>query len=1161
MVTWTNDQQNAIEARGSNILVSAAAGSGKTAVLVERAVRLITDEAVSTDADRLLVVTFTNAAAAEMKARLSQSLADIIREHPNNTNALRQLSLLPNAKICTIDSFCMNLVRENFFELDIAQDFTVLDASQQQLIEQNAIESIVERLYDEENHRFKELMELLSSPKNDADLIRAVKRIDNFLSAQPFPFDWLEEMSLAYQPSVPFSESTICHELCQEVLRRLTYCECLMNDTEGNFDKNDEMYPAYGALLAEDREVIRLLKAAANKSWNTLLETIGKVSFSRMPRAPRGYASAQKDVLMANRAVYKDIVLKELAELICVSEEDIQTDNERLYPLFQELIALVREYSDAMLSIKKEMNAYSFSDIEHFAIELLLQKDANGNIVRTPLAESLSADFDYILVDEYQDTNALQDLLFRMLSDGSNRFMVGDVKQSIYRFRLAMPQIFTEKKERYTPYAENSREKRQKIILDKNFRSRKEICEFTNFLFSLLMSRDVGELEYGTEELLNNGTSYPPTEIPSAQLRLVQTPEGEDKDEYEARLMAAEIVRKINNKEPIKEGEGTRALRYGDIAVLFRSSKSKMPVYAKVFAQYGIPTVSNNRVNLFDNNEVAILVSLLRVIDNPIQDVPLLATLMSVFYGYTADEIAYARVHNKTPNLYGAVCADRERFTGFLTDLKKYRQYAASMNVESFIRQILSETSYLSVIAAMGNHEQRRLNVMKLVELAKRFDKGENVGLTAFIRYIDAVTEAKLEVESADITAAGDDCVTLMSIHKSKGLEYPVVMLAGAAGKYNYDDLKAAILLNNALGIGLKVNNEELLYRYNSIQYAAIRNRNKYELMSENLRVLYVAVTRAKEQFIAFASYKDVEGHIRNVAQKIVGNTIPSYAVKNVQCDGDLLLLCAFLHQDGVLLRKLTDKTIMPLPSSFAFDIQISDSLNETEKPVLVTVEADSKLVKAIEDKLSFTYQRGALSGFVAKRTASSLDEKEQSYRFFAQSKPAFMTGDTMTGAERGTAMHRFMEHFDIARAKADLDSEVTALTEAGLLSERQAASLNREKLHAFFDSTLAARMLQADTLYREMKISSFMPLNELEDTEFTEPVLVQGIADCVFEENGALVLVDYKTDNVHTEEELLALYQRQIAFYRNAVAKTLGKPVKEAMLYSFALSKPCIYK
>ena len=1160
---WTTEQQQAIDARGSNILVSAAAGSGKTAVLVERAVRLITDEVNGTDADRLLVVTFTNAAAAEMKSRLSQSLADIIRRHPNNTNALRQLSLLPNAKICTIDSFCMNLVRENFFELDIAQDFNVLDGSQQQLIEQSAIDGIVETLYRDNNPRFKELVELLSTPKNDDDLIRAVKRIDNYLSAQPFPSDWLEEMAEAYNPAIPFDSTAVCSELKSEAVRLINYCKQLVDDTYSVLDSEDEMFSAYTALLNADGEVFIKLQQDAEKGWDSLQNALVTLRFDRLPTAPRGYSSKMKDELTARRDIYKKVATKELVPLVTITEDDIRTDNERLYPLFRELIEIVRQYNDTMLSIKREMNAYSFADIEHFAVNLLFEKDENGAIVRTKLAESIADNFDYILVDEYQDTNALQDMMFRMLSNGRNRFMVGDVKQSIYRFRLAMPQIFTAKKDCYCRYDENSGEARQQIILAKNFRSRTGICDFTNYLFSLLMSREVGELEYNEDEYLNPGASYPPTDIPAAQLRLVETPEGEDKDEYEAHRMAAEIRRKIRHGEQIRDGKISRELRYGDIAVLFRSSKNKMPVYAKVFAEYGIPTVSNNRVNLFDNNEVSVLVSLLRVIDNPIQDVPLLATLMSVFYGYTADDIAYARVNFKGGNLYSSVCADSGRFQHFLTDLEKYRKYAASMTVESFIRQILGDTSYLSVISAMGNYEQRRLNVMKLIELAKRFDNGDSVGLTAFIRYIDAVIESKLEVESADISTVGDNCVTLMSVHKSKGLEYPVIFLAGASGKYNYDDLRAAVLLNNYLGVGLKVNNEKLMYRYNSIQYTAIRNRNKYELMSENLRVLYVAVTRAKEQFIAYASYKSIPSQVEAAAKKLSGGAIPSYSVKNTLCDGDLLLMCALLHPDGAELRKMAEKAINPLAADFSFDIRIvgDSDTSEAEESVLSGAEADDQLVCAIEEKLSFAYERGALAGYAAKRTASSLDEAEQDYRFFAKSKPSFITGDRLTGAERGTAMHTFMQYSNFADAKVNLEGEIERLTSDGLLTEQQAASLHREKLAEFFDSALCSRILNADAIHREMKIASFIPLNEIEDTAYAEPVLVQGIADCVLEENGALVLIDYKTDSVDTEEELLSLYRNQISFYKTAVAKTLGMPVKTSMLYSFALSKPCEYK
>ncbi|MBQ9229425.1 MAG: helicase-exonuclease AddAB subunit AddA [Eubacterium sp.] len=1161
MTKWTTEQQNAIDARGSNILVSAAAGSGKTAVLVERAVRLITDEVNGTDIDRLLIVTFTNAAAAEMKARLSKSLSQIIREHPNNTNALRQLSLLPNARIGTIDSFCMNLVRENFFKLNLAQDFTILDNSQEQLIEQTAIDGIAEELYQENRQEFKELVELLSTTKNDDDLIKTVKRVYHYLSAQPFPFDWLEEVASVYDPSVSFETSPVYAALMEEIARQLDYCRRLIADARAVLTPDDEMFSAYHAMLSEDEQALSAIETAVPKGWNSLLRAIETTSFLRAPSSPRGYVSDQKEVVTANRELYKDVVKKDMTALVAISAEDIQADNERLYPLFQELIAIIRLYSDRMMAMKREMNAYSFSDIEHFAIELLLEKDGHGEIVRTPLAESLAADFDYIMVDEYQDTNALQDLLFKMLSDGTNRFMVGDVKQSIYRFRLAMPQIFTDKKNRYAPYQPDSRALSQKIILDKNFRSREGICSLTNFLFSNLMSEAVGGLQYTEEEYLNPQASYPETAVPSAQLKLIDLPADCDPDEYEATLLAAEIVKKIERKEQIKDGDGTRDICYGDMAVLFRSSKNRMPLYAKIFAQYGIPTVSNNRINLFENNEVAILVSLLRVIDNPVQDVPLLATLMSPFYGYTPDDIAAARVAFKAPNLYSSVAADQERFSAFTADLEKYRKYAASMSVECLLRQILGDTSYLSVIAAMGNYEQRRLNVMKLIELAKRFDAGESIGLTAFVRYLDAVIESKLEVESADISSAGDNCVTLMSVHKSKGLEYPIIFLAGSAHRYNMDDLHAPVLLNSKLGVGLKINDEALLYRYNSVQYTCMRCLNHYELMNENLRVLYVAVTRAKEQFIAYAAYKNLEGHIDKLSKKIIDGTVAPYTVKGISNDGDLLLLCALLHPDGRELRRCCSKRVLPQSVDFPLDIQlISDSV-ATEEPLVINAAPDPDLVEAIRHKLSFTYQKAALSGFAAKRTASSLDETEQSYRFFATSKPAFMTGDTMTGAEKGTAMHQFMQHCDFKAAAVDIETEINRLKEHGFLSEKQSDALNREKLQAFFCGELARRIRQADRVYREFKVASFVPVNELEPTEETEPVLVQGIADCVFEENGVLILVDYKTDVVSKEEELLSLYRKQVSFYRSAVAKTLQMPVKEAMLYSFSLSKPCVYK
>ena len=1162
MPRWTDAQNSAINAKNSNILVSAAAGSGKTAVLVERVVRLITDEINPVDADRLLVVTFTNAAAAEMKSRISKSLSDIIRKQPNNSNAIRQLTLLPNAKICTIDSFCINLVREYFFKLGIAQDFKILEASQEQLIQQNTIENIIESLYEEDSEEFKKLVELLSTAKNDSELINTVKKISNYITSQPFPEEWLERSAELYSPDIEFDKSDIKACIVEDIRYQLDYAKELISSSRDSLCEVDEMFEAYSALLDNDLDVINSIYSKLDNPWNELKQAVECLSFEKAPRSPKGYDSESKRIVFANRDIYKKIVSSNLPSVLCATSEEIDLDNAYLYPVFKSLIELINRYNSELQEAKNELNSYSFSDIEHFAIKLLFYKDENGDIKKTDLAREYEDNFYEILVDEYQDTNTAQDTLFEMLSNGKNRFMVGDVKQSIYRFRLAMPQIFTDKKNAYTPYSENSAEVNQKIILDMNFRSRDGICAFTNFLFSKIMSKKVGELDYTNEEYLNAGAEYNQSDVPCVSLNLVETPKGENADEFEARQVAGFILDKIKAGETVKDGDSVRRLEFKDFAVLFRSPKNRLHIFSKVFSEFGIPVISNNKVNLFENNEVSVLLSFLRIIDNPVQDIPLLAVLFSVFYGYTADEIAKARAEFKSGSLYSAIANDRSTFGKLLDDLERFKGYAASMSVESFIRQLLSETSYLSIISAMDNQEQRKENVMKLVELTKGFDRGESVGLTAFIRYVDAVIESGANIESADVTGVGENCVSLMSIHKSKGLEFPVVILAGASHRYNNDDLYASVLLNERYGVGLKVNNEAGLYRYNSAQYNCVKNVNTYASMSENLRVLYVAVTRAKEQFAAFCSFSDVATHVNNVSAKLSGRKIPSAAVKSITNDADLILLSCLLHSDAGKLRALCENSVSAeADSGFALAVSIIDKDRFAAETQEINVPANAETVKAIEDKLAFNYDRSSLSAFSSKRTASSLDDKEQSFKYFASSRPAFLYGDKLTSAQKGTAMHEFMQHCNYESARDDLEAEIKRLTEYSFITQKQADSLDRKKLSDFFGSDFAKRMFNSDALYRELKVSAFVPVNELEDTEFTDGVLVQGIADCVFEENGELVLVDYKTDYVSDEQELLNLYKNQLAFYKRAVSKTLSKPVKEAMLYSFSLSKPCVYK
>lgn len=1164
MPEWTKAQNNAINADGSNILVSAAAGSGKTAVLVERVKRLITDESLGVNIDDLLVVTFTNAAAAEMKSRISRSLDELISKEPNNTNLLRQMSLLPNAKICTIDSFCINLVREYFFKLDIAQDFRILEDTQKALIEESVIEEIINGMYESKNEDFKALVEMFSTTKSDSDLIKSVKRLDNFITAQPFPFEWLNEVSELYNPEIGIDSSMLKEYAVSELSYILDYFRDSIGYAQSVLYPEDELFEKYGAALENDRAELIRLENVLDKSWDEIRDVLLNLKFSSTPYK-RNYESDVKNIVAETRKLYcgkNSIINSELIPLFSASSGEIQEDNEVLYPVLKQLISLVREYHEKCFEAKKELNAYTFSDIEHFAIELLFKRNEDGSIIRTDIAEEYRNNFYEILVDEYQDTNTAQDTLFEMLSNGHNLFMVGDVKQSIYRFRLAMPQIFNAKKDSFSHYDKESASVNQKIILDRNFRSAKEICDYSNYLFSMLMTKRVGELDYNEEEYLYANKTPENNGVPHVELNLVQVPDGENADEYEALQIAKKIYDKVSSRELIRDGETEREIRYGDFAILLRSTKNRIDIYSKALSSFGIPVKADNRTNLFDNNEVSILLSLLRVVDNPTLDIPLVATLMSVFYGYTADEIARARVNYKANNIYSSISRDTETFSAFLSDLERYRGYAASMSVESFIRQVISDSSFLSVISAMGNYEQRQLNVMKLISLAKSFDSGESVGLTAFIRYIDRVIENNVSLESAEVAGFNDDCVQIMSIHKSKGLEFPVCILAGTAHRYNNDDLKSLILLNDSYGVGLKLINEEHLYRYNSLQYTAIKNMLSVASMSENLRVLYVAITRAENQFMAFASYPDVAKRVNSLSAKITGGSINPYVVKKATCDADLLILPALLHPCGKPLRELCENDVKFLPdekSVFSVGI-LSDNVSAGEETV-TTVPYSEKLVKEIEEKLSFKYEGAELSGYSAKRNASSLDENEQGFKFFAKKVPSFISGDTLTGAELGTAMHSFMQYFSYENAAADLENEIQRLEACGRLTELQAKALNRDKLNAFLNNDISARMFNSDKLYREYKISSFVPLCELENTESREPVFVQGIADAVFEESDGLVLVDYKTDVTDTEEELLAMYKNQIAFYKSAVEKSLGKPVKEAMLYSFNLKKCCVYK
>lgn len=1162
MPQWTKAQNDAITAKGRNILVSAAAGSGKTAVLVERVKQMITDKDNPVDIDKLLIVTFTNAAAAEMRYRISKSLNICIKENPEEQFFRKQLSLLPNAKICTIDAFCSNLVKEHFYDLSISQDFSLFDESELQLLEDTIISEVLDDLFERGDSAFISLFESFTTPSNAKPIVNAVKKILRFIYAQPFPYVWLDRAIDKYNPDVPFSQS-IWYSYIQNQLDCLFDLGIsLVQENISLIDFEDtKLNEKFLSLFEDDLTEFTRFKNAFENSWDTLVNE-RECSFSRMPPTSK-IDSETAGQIKANREIYKKLLKDEIPVFFICDEHSYAEDMKILTNQLTALRNLVKEVDARLMIEKRECNKYSFSDIEHFAIKLLFDIDTNGNIIKTNLADDLSNEFYEILVDEYQDTNEAQDLLFAYLSNGKNLFTVGDIKQSIYRFRLAMPHIFNERKKRYALYNPDDSEKSSKIILDKNFRSRKDICSYVNFIFSNLMSEQLGELEYNAEEYLNCGAKYNESTIPSAQIKILDGVKGDDTDKKEAAYIAKTIIEKVNSGELVRDGDNYRPIRYGDFAILMRSLKSHINAYSEILTKFGIPVVCDNATNLFENNEIKMILSLLRSIDNPMQDIPLLAAMMSPFYGFTADELAEIKVNSSGRSLYASVYNSKsKKVRAFIDDLGRLRKISVTMSLAGFIRYVVEEKGLIAHINAMGNAEQRYQNILKLITFAQSFDSGINVGLTAFIRYIDKIISSDKSIESASLATGSENAVTIMSVHHSKGLEFPVCIFAGTNRQYNKADLTDSLLLNTNFGLGIKCHNEEQLYQYKSIPYAVIKNKNTAELMSENLRVLYVALTRAKEQFITFITCDNLESKLKRLSANIIHNEISPYLGRKINCDADFFLMCSLFHKHGNVLREYIEKAIKPKSGDFDLSIDIIDEIEMNEKHIEIqTAQPSEEIIKAVNEKLQFSYSRKTLENLSAKLTASALDSVDKGFAYITSSKPAFMNKNGLTPAQRGTAMHSFMQYCIYEKAKSDLTSEIDRLTAHGFITKEQADVLDKKKLSAFFTSDFADRMFHADKIYREIKVSSFIKANEIYDTDFDDNVLVQGIADCVFEENGELVLLDYKTDRVNSSEELLDRYKKQIQFYRSAVSKTLKKPVKEAALYSFCLQKVCYYK
>lgn len=1160
MPEWTSEQKKAIESRDGTILVSAAAGSGKTAVLVERVIRRLSDEGKPCPADRLLIVTFTRSATHEMRERIYRALSDKLAENPGSSYLRRQLSLLPFAKISTIDSFCSELVKDNFHALSISPDCKLLEGAELKIMQNDALTETLNELYSEKSPEFTALADLLVNGSDDSMLGELIKTLYDKSTAFTLPDEWLDSLIYDYSDSRPLKEGRWGRLILDELCMATEYYGNIADKMLSKAAEDEVVLEKYGPCVRNIKSLLEELgKTAREKDWDEVCAAFASVKLPNLGRLPKGYESEQADYIKAKKKNVAD-GLGSVGKLLCASESENDEDMKRLKPIAEKLIYSVKLYGAKLDEIKHRADGMDFADITHYALKLLVNFE-DGKPVKTKLAEELSSQYEEILVDEYQDVNEIQNMLFTAVSrNGENLFTVGDVKQSIYRFRQAMPEIFLKKRNALEDYVDGNYP--AKITLDRNFRSREKVTENINFVFRRLMSEETGGVDYGESEALIAAAKYPECDFSGAELHLLHS-DGLITRADEAAYVAEFIEKSVGKIQVTQKGE-MRPASYRDFCILMRSvSNGKAQTYAQALAERNIPVYVSESTGFFAAPEVSCAINLMRVTDNPIQDIPLLAVMMSPMFGFTADELAKMRIADRKAPLYHCVVgyakSGDEKSRDFLEKLDRLRMLSLTLPCAEFLREAYEETGYRAIVAAMKNSESRISNLNVLTDFAEKYESSGRRGLSGFIRFIDKIQKQNGDLESASEASEDADVVRIMTIHKSKGLEFPVCIVADLSAQFSKNTNPFAF--NPDYGICFDVKDNKLKHRYSTVGKKAIDLAENNASISEEMRILYVALTRAKEKLVCVTRCTNPEKKLSELVSGIEpGKPLPSYLIRTRNSMAEWVWLAFMSHPDAHALRRLAgadDKIVVS--SAERLDVicaepterEAAESQNETVK-----CEENSGLADIIKERLAYEYPYAELSGIAAKSAPSDFEADAFSTKYFAAAKPRFLSKSGMSPANRGTATHKFMEFFDYSEPDFDVEKQAERMVTENRLTEEEKAALEIPKLERFFGCELAERIKRSDMLLREEKVTVGIPAAELYDglsaESGGETVVVQGYVDCAFLEDGELVIVDYKTDRVSSAVELREKYAAQLKLYERALAECTGIKVRETLIYSF---------
>ena len=1208
-MTWTFDQQKVIDLRNRNILVSAAAGSGKTAVLVERIIKIITDKKHPVDIDRLLIVTFTNAAAAEMRERIGAAIERALEENEADEHLQRQLTLIHNAQITTIDSFCLYVVRNHFYEIDMEPNFRIGDEGELKLLREDVIKAVLEAHYEEPDEAFSDFIEGYASGRSDDAAIDMILGLYNFSRSYPWPKQWLTDCKKCYEvKSVAELEEAVWMQPAIKNMRQLLKDIC--KSVEGALElASDADGPnMYCAALESDLELFEGL--AELDTFAKLYHGLKDISYAKLASS-RGYAGSPEKLeqVKAIRDDAKAVVKKLVTQYCFMPPEQMVEQLQKTAPMAETLVALTEEFAEAYAAAKKKKNLVDFHDVEHFALEILVDEET-GQAKKT--AEEFRDTFAEIMIDEYQDSNNVQEAILtsisRMERGENNIFMVGDVKQSIYRFRLARPELFMEKYDSYP--TENG--DTQKIDLHQNFRSRNEVLETSNDIFYRIMGKDLGNVVYDDMAALYPGAKYPEVGNAKAEIllldsndELLEDTEYSDKKLLEAKLVASRIKKLMQEYQVTDKKTGElRVTRYSDIVILLRSLSGWAESFAEVLNAEGIPAHTVSQTGYFSTVEVQTVLSMLRILDNPRQDIPLAGVLRSPIGGMTDEELAVLRLYKKEASFHESVLelcehlkteapenTAEEKLLAFYERYSRLRVKVVDTPIHELVELVLKETGYGNYVAAMPAGARRRANIDMLLEKAIAYEKTSYKGLFHFVRYIDELQKYDVDFGEADLIGENEDVVRIMSIHKSKGLEFPIVFVSGLGKNFNKQDTRSRMVLHPEYGLGLDAMDGKRRIKAPTIAKRAIAKQIELENLGEELRVLYVALTRAKEKLILTGSKKDIVAKAEAYAQDVqmlnlkAGQLLPYLSRESAATYLDWLLPALLSYGDKypitcvaaeelvteevekqVLaaqekaermaeIEKAPDTLLEALEARFAegYPYEIDDtkknkySVSELKhRAMRVAFEAeDADTMPMFAEEVIVPY----VPKFMQTQMLTDDAEEHALDETIVDMQKFTMTGDVNEGALRGTAVHRVMECYDFT-SEADPKEQLQMMLEKGRITHELSKLVQLSKVQTFVGSETGERMKRAalaGKLYREKPF--VMSFSEEDMT------LIQGIIDVFWVEEDGIVLLDYKTDAVANPQELILRYEEQLNLYADALNRVFadtGLKVKEKLIYAF---------